>query len=49
VVVDRQLAGERAAQNLVGSDERAQSLVDLPVEPLLPLLEGLRRSGRVVS
>jgi hypothetical protein len=39
--VDFKAARERAAQRLVGGDERAQSLVDLPVLAVAPLLHRL--------
>ncbi|WP_412180412.1 hypothetical protein [Variovorax paradoxus] len=36
--VDRELAGERPAEHLVGRDQRLEPLVDLPVLALAPLL-----------
>ncbi|CAA2109569.1 hypothetical protein VVAX_05840 [Variovorax paradoxus] len=39
--VHGKLAGERAAEHLVGRDERLQPLVDLPVLPLAPLLHAV--------
>ncbi|MPN04251.1 hypothetical protein SDC9_151487 [bioreactor metagenome] len=36
-----QRSGERAAQRLVGGDQRLQSPIDLPVLALAALLDGL--------
>ena len=38
--IDQQISGDRSAQRLVGGDQQLQSLIDLAVHPLTPLLHG---------